>query len=55
MSWTLHTHTHRETEREREREREIPLVWRENACVFGYICGEEEEMMKMKGKRESRD
>jgi len=31
------------------------LVWRENACVFGYICGEEEEMMKMKGKRESRD
>jgi hypothetical protein len=31
------------------------LVWRESVFVFGYICGEEEEMMKMKGKRESRD
>ena len=48
-----HAHAHRE--REREREREIPLVWRESVYVFGYICGEEEEMMKMKGKRESRD
>jgi hypothetical protein len=49
------THTRAQREREREREREIPLVWRENVCVFGYICGEEEKMMKMKGKRESRD
>jgi len=50
-----HTHTDTHTETQREREREISLVWRENACVFGYICGKEEEMMKMKGKRESRD
>jgi hypothetical protein len=40
---------------ERERERERELVWRENVCVFGHICGEEKEMMNMKGKRESRD